>query len=179
MRRLHQLASGRTLGRLDVLGLRDASPPPTCPDSPSCTGATTPHGDSLARMRTWLAASDSQPLAIRSLAQPGTDDPAVALLDAWAVVADVVSFYTERIAQEGFLRTATERDSVRQQARTLGYELRPGVAAQVELAFTWRGRRAAGGRRRAGRHAGADRAGTGRAAADLRGPRPSSRRRGE
>ena len=46
-----------------------------------------------------------------------------------------MSFYTERIAQEGFLRTATERDSVRQQARSLGYELRPGVAAQAELAF--------------------------------------------
>ncbi len=95
---------------------------------------TTPHGDSLARMRAWLA-GDSQPLAIRSLAHQGTDDPAIALLDTWAVVADVVSFYTERIAQEGFLRTATERDSVRQQARTLGYELRPGVAAQAELAF--------------------------------------------
>ena len=95
---------------------------------------TTPHGDSLARMRSWLA-GDSQPLAIRSLAHQGTDDPAIALLDTWAVVADVVSFYTERIAQEGFLRTATERDSVRQQARSLGYELRPGVAAQAELAF--------------------------------------------
>jgi predicted phage baseplate assembly protein len=95
---------------------------------------TTPHGDSLARLRAWLA-GDSQPLAIRSLAHQGTDDPAIALLDTWAVVADVVSFYTERIAQEGFLRTATERDSVRQQARTLGYELRPGVAAEVELAF--------------------------------------------
>jgi predicted phage baseplate assembly protein len=81
-----------------------------------------PHGAALARMRETLPAL-------------GTDDPAVALLDAWAVVSDTVSFYTERIAQEGFLRTATEALSVRQHARTLGYELRPGVAAQAELAF--------------------------------------------
>lgn len=95
---------------------------------------TAPHGTALARMRSWLV-GDNQPLAIRSLAHQGTDDPAIALLDTWAVVTDVVSFYTERIAQEGFLRTATERDSVRQQARSLGHELEPGISAQVELAF--------------------------------------------
>jgi predicted phage baseplate assembly protein len=95
---------------------------------------TAPHGTALARMRSWLS-GDNQPLDIRSLSHQGTDDPAIALLDTWAVVTDVVSFYTERIAQEGFLRTATERDSVRQQARSLGYELRPGVSAQAELAF--------------------------------------------
>ena len=93
-----------------------------------------PHGSSVARMRTVLA--DDPALAVRALARQGTDEPAVALLDAWAVVADVVSFYTERIAEEGFLRTATELRSVRELARTLGYELRPGVAADVELAFT-------------------------------------------
>jgi predicted phage baseplate assembly protein len=81
-----------------------------------------PHGAALERMRT-------------ALPELGSDDAAVALLDTWAVVTDVVSFYTERIAQEGFLRTATEPLSVRQLARTLGYELRPGVAAQAELAF--------------------------------------------
>lgn len=81
-----------------------------------------PHGAALERMRA-------------ALPELGTDDASVALLDTWAVVTDVVSFYTERIAQEGFLRTATEPLSVRQLARTLGYELRPGVAAQAELSF--------------------------------------------
>ncbi|MEW9529293.1 putative baseplate assembly protein [Microbispora sp. NPDC049125] len=66
----------------------------------------------------------------------GTADPAVALLDAWATVADVVNFYQERIAGEGFLRTATERRSVLELARAVGYELRPGVAAAVHLSFT-------------------------------------------
>lgn len=65
-----------------------------------------------------------------------TDDPAIALLDAWAAVADVLTFYQERIANEGYLRTATERRSVLELARLVGYRLRPGVAASVYLAFT-------------------------------------------
>ena len=62
-------------------------------------------------------------------------DPAIALLDAWAVVADVLTFYQERIANEGFLRTATERRSVLELARAIGYELAPGVAASAYLSF--------------------------------------------
>ncbi|WCM54386.1 putative baseplate assembly protein [Pseudomonas sp. WJP1] len=65
-----------------------------------------------------------------------SDDPVLALLDAWAGVLDVLSFYQERIANEGFLRTATERRSVLELARTIGYELRPGVAASTFLAFS-------------------------------------------
>ncbi|MGV8965786.1 MAG: hypothetical protein ACOH2F_05860 [Cellulomonas sp.] len=92
------------------------------------------HAESLAAMRAALG-EPTRPLALRGLASQETSDPALALLDAWAVVSDVVAFYTERIATEGYLRTATERRSVRELARTLGYELRPGVAAQAELAF--------------------------------------------
>lgn len=64
------------------------------------------------------------------------DDPAIALLDAWAAVADVLTFYQERIANESFLRTATERRSILELARAIGYELRPGVAASTVLTFT-------------------------------------------
>ena len=63
------------------------------------------------------------------------NDPAIALLDAWAVVADVLTFYQERIANEGYLLTATERLSVLQLSRMIGYELSPGVAASTQLAF--------------------------------------------
>src|SRR5205814_9251137 len=62
-------------------------------------------------------------------------DPAIALLDAWALVADVLAFYQERIANEGFLRTAVERRSILELARLIGYELRPGVSASTYLAF--------------------------------------------
>ena len=64
------------------------------------------------------------------------DDPSIALLDAWAMVADVLTFYEERIANEGYLRTATERLSVLELARLVGYRLRPGISSNVYLAFT-------------------------------------------
>lgn len=67
------------------------------------------------------------------------DDGAIALLDAWAVVADVLTFYQERIANENYLRTATERRSLLELARAIGYELNPGVAASTYLAFTVEG----------------------------------------
>jgi hypothetical protein len=78
-------------------------------------------------------ASD-RPLA--DLATRASDDPSIAMLDAAAVVADVLTFYQERIANEGFLRTATERRSVLEMARAIGYELNPGVAATAYLTFT-------------------------------------------
>lgn len=63
------------------------------------------------------------------------DDLTIDLFDAWGMVADVLTFYQERIANEGFLRTAKERLSVLQLARSIGYELSPGVAASAYLAF--------------------------------------------
>lgn len=73
---------------------------------------------------------------LRALSTRAPADPAIAMLDAWAVVADVLSFYQERIANEGYLRTATERRSVLELARLVGYRPRPGVAASTHLAFT-------------------------------------------
>jgi hypothetical protein len=81
----------------------------------------------------------SDPVSIyplRGLTTRDTSDPSIALLDAWAVVGDVLTFYQERIANEGFLRTALHRCSVLELARLVGYRLRPGVAASVFLAFT-------------------------------------------
>lgn len=64
------------------------------------------------------------------------DDASIAFMDSWAVAADVLTFYQERIANEGFLRTATERCSILEMARSIGYELDPGVSAETYLAFT-------------------------------------------
>lgn len=63
-------------------------------------------------------------------------DPSIALLDAFATMGDVLTFYQERIANEGYLRTATELRSVLELAKLVGYRLRPGVSASVYLAFT-------------------------------------------
>jgi predicted phage baseplate assembly protein len=92
------------------------------------------HGDVLARML--VALPGAYPLDARSrLTTRAPDDPAIALLDAFAMVADVLSFYSERIANEGYLRTAVERRSVLELARAIGYELGPGVAASTFLTF--------------------------------------------
>lgn len=73
---------------------------------------------------------------LKALSARDPSDPAIALLDAWAVVGDVLTFYQERIANEGYLPTAIERRSILELARLIGYRLRPGVAASVYLAFT-------------------------------------------
>jgi hypothetical protein len=82
------------------------------------------------------ASEADSPRPLARLLSRSSADPSVALLDACACVADVLTFYQERIANEGFLRTATERRSVLELARAIGYELKPGVAATVHLAFT-------------------------------------------
>ncbi|GGA88623.1 putative baseplate assembly protein [Puia dinghuensis] len=79
-------------------------------------------------------ATSGQP-ALYGLTTRNDDDFTIALLDAWATVADVLTFYQERIANESYLRTAIEQLSVIELARLIGYELRPGVAADVYLSF--------------------------------------------
>ena len=74
--------------------------------------------------------------ALAALQTRSDDDYAITLLDMWATVADVLTFYQERIANEGYLRTARLRDSILRMARLLDYQLRPGVAATTLLAFT-------------------------------------------
>jgi hypothetical protein len=99
------------------------------------------HGAFMRRMlaRLPLEGVEDAPNQIRhpltALTTRSPDDPAIALLDAWATIDDVLTFYQERIANEGFLRTATERRSILEQARLIGYELSPGVAASAYLAF--------------------------------------------
>lgn len=74
--------------------------------------------------------------ALDGLRTRDADDPIIATCDAWATVLDVLTFLTERSVNEGFARTATERRSLVELARAVGYELRPGVAAETHLAFT-------------------------------------------
>jgi hypothetical protein len=88
------------------------------------------------RFRQSMLADLADEPALENLTSRASDDPAIALLDSWAAVLDVLSFYQERIGNENYLRTATERRSVLELARAIGYELRPGVAASTWLAFT-------------------------------------------
>jgi predicted phage baseplate assembly protein len=92
------------------------------------------HATFLETMIARLSSADFPALAGLKTRDPG--DPAIALLDSWATVADILTFYQERIANEGYLRTATERRSILELGRLINYTLRPGVAASVYLAYT-------------------------------------------
>ncbi len=91
------------------------------------------HGSFLETMQARLSSAEFP--ALVSLGARTTEDPAIALLDAWATVGDVLTFYQERLANEGYLRTATERRSVAELANLVGYAPRPGVSATTYLAF--------------------------------------------
>ena len=82
------------------------------------------------------ALSTARNAGLQALKTRAEDDFTIAVTDALATTLDVLTFYQERIANESYLRTATERLSVLHLARLLGYELRPGVAASTSLAFT-------------------------------------------
>jgi len=81
-----------------------------------------------------LSDPDFPPLAALRTRSP--QDFSIALLDAWSVVLDIVTFYQERYANEAFLRTATDQRSVFELARLVGYVPSPGVSASAVLAFT-------------------------------------------
>jgi predicted phage baseplate assembly protein len=91
------------------------------------------HGDFLSSMTAALTDQDHPNLA--HLGTRDGDDFSIALLDAWACAADVLAFYTERLANESYLRTARERISLQELGRLIGYRLRPGVAAETYAAF--------------------------------------------
>ena len=96
------------------------------------------------RIGTWRDFRDTVQARLSStdfpaLAPLGTRDPGdwtIAMIDAFSCVADVLTFYQERIANESWLRTALERRSVRELAALIGYQPAPGVAASTGLAFT-------------------------------------------
>src|SRR5262249_49092725 len=79
--------------------------------------------------------SDADLPALQGLTTRDPDSFSIAFLDAWATIADVLTFYQERIANESYLRTATETRSLVELARLVGYKPRPGVAASTYLAF--------------------------------------------
>jgi hypothetical protein len=81
-----------------------------------------------------LSSPDYPALAL--LRTRDTSDFSIALLDAWSVVCDILTFYQERFANEAYLRTAVSQRSVFELARLVGYVPSPGVAASDILAFT-------------------------------------------
>ena len=73
--------------------------------------------------------------ALAGLSTRDPRDPTIALIDAWAVTGDILTFYNERLISESLIRTAEELDSLHQLARLIGYQPNPGVAASADIAF--------------------------------------------
>jgi hypothetical protein len=78
----------------------------------------------------------SKDRALLKLTTRYDDDFSIATLDAWATVLDILSFYQERICNEGYLRTAIERLSVVYLAQHIHYVPAPGISAETYLAFS-------------------------------------------
>jgi hypothetical protein len=91
------------------------------------------HARFKASMLTALASADHA--ALGNLGTRDDDDFSIALIDGWATVLDVLSFYQERHANEAFMQTALERLSIGEIARLIGYRLHPGSAAETDLVF--------------------------------------------
>jgi hypothetical protein len=74
--------------------------------------------------------------ALAALKTRYDDDFTVAFLDAAATMLDVLSFYQERLANEGYLRTATQSRSLTELSRLIGYQPAPALSASTYVAFT-------------------------------------------
>jgi len=81
-----------------------------------------------------LSSSDYPALA--GLKSRDNDDFTIAFLDATAIMLDILTFYQERLANESYLRTASQLRSLTELSRLIGYQPAPGVSALTYLAFT-------------------------------------------
>lgn len=88
----------------------------------------------LASMEAALSGSNVPALA--GLRTRSSGDFSIALLDAWSEILDILTFYTERLANEAYLGTAIEARSVFELARLVGYKPSPGVSASTVLAYS-------------------------------------------
>jgi hypothetical protein len=127
----------RTLANCDCCTGTQAQTPVLIANRPGLSAVSFRAGTHGQFKASLLAALTDKDLpALAGLRTRDDEDFTIALLDGFAAMADVLTFYSERIANESYLRTAVERRSVLEMARGIGYELQPGVAAETWVAFT-------------------------------------------
>lgn len=85
--------------------------------------------DSIASARVGAA----RPLA--ALGVRSTDDPAIALIDAYAGGLHVLAWNGARLGDDGTILRTKDRDALVDLARLIGYEPRPALSASTTLAF--------------------------------------------
>jgi uncharacterized phage protein gp47/JayE len=62
-------------------------------------------------------------------------DFGIVLIELFAYMADILSYYQDRLANEAFLSTAQERRSVIEHLRLIGYEMAPAAPAAAKLSL--------------------------------------------
>jgi len=118
-----------------------------CGTCPSCSaGAVRPavadplvyrHGAIRARMLARIASVEidgERPLY--PLGTRDTDDPAIALIDAFAGSLHILAYGAARLSDDGSILRTQDRDALVRLTRTLGYEPRPALSASTTLSFT-------------------------------------------
>ena len=66
--------------------------------------------------------------------RPAPGDLGLQVLEWWAYLADVLTFYNERYANESYLGTATQQGSIANLVALIGYQPSPGIAATGTVA---------------------------------------------
>ncbi|MBI3803964.1 MAG: putative baseplate assembly protein [Nitrospirae bacterium] len=75
------------------------------------------------------------PLLLPNWTDRSESDFGVVLVELFAYVADILSYYQDRVANEAYLPTATQRRSVVELLRLIDYQIDPGLAASAAVHF--------------------------------------------
>jgi uncharacterized phage protein gp47/JayE len=82
-----------------------------------------------------LATSPPTPRPFANWHEGADGDYHTVFIELWAYLADILTFYQERIANEAFIGTATQTDSSRRLAQLVDYCPAPGAGANGLVAF--------------------------------------------
>jgi uncharacterized phage protein gp47/JayE len=117
-----------------------------CGTCPSCSGSVARpavadplvyrHGAVKARMLARIAAQEIEGVRpLEGLSTRDSDDPAIALIDAFAGSLHILAYSAARLSDDGSILRTQDRDALVRLTRMLGYEPRPALSASTTLSF--------------------------------------------
>jgi len=120
--------------RCELVDCRPPAPPPAedvIPQLPQSIDYLAKDFDSFLR-----GMLDMLPTRIPGWTTRTEADLGMALLELFAYMGDQLSYYQDRVANEGFLRTAAQYESVRRLLLLIDHPLSPGTAAKALVTVT-------------------------------------------
>jgi len=91
------------------------------------------------RMREFMLNELDKDMVLQNWTHRSADDPGIALLEANAIVGDILAFYQNLYANEAYLRTADWRETIMELVQLTGYRLAPGVGGEATFALKIKG----------------------------------------